>query len=192
MNNQPLSEKELEIINVIADGFRSNQRELSIHIGASLGMTNLLLRRLVTKGYLRIKQLTAKKMHYLLTPRGLSEKARKSLHYTRKTIESFGIIKEEIRRLLTTNLNDQIKEIYVIGEGDLADLVGMIIRDLERHYSVKRTIERPAQTSERLVIDASYELPLASDDGTNHINIMNLLSQTLSFRNNQSPPRTMT
>src|SRR5207302_1373710 len=89
LNNQPLSEKEFEIINIIADGFRSNQRVLSTHIGLSLGMTNLLLRRLATKGFLRIKQLDAKKVQYLLTPRGLSEKAQKSIHYTHKTLQSF-------------------------------------------------------------------------------------------------------
>jgi len=189
LNNQPLSEKEFEIINIIADGFRSNQRELSTHIGLSLGMTNLLLRRLATKGFLRIKQLDAKKVQYLLTPRGLAEKAQKSIHYTRKTLQSFGIIKEEIKRLLKISLTDEIKQFYVVGEGDLADLVSMILRDQfpEERYIIKHLAHLPAEVlGECLVLDAVSEPSDSANGLKNHINVLALLSENLSFHQNPS------
>src|SRR5438132_218472 len=96
LNKPELSEKEFEIINILGDDFRLNQRKISQHVNLSLGMTNLLLKRLVTKGYLRIRQLNRKKVDYILTPHGLSEKFRKTFHYTLKTIESFGFIRAEI------------------------------------------------------------------------------------------------
>lgn len=187
MNNQPLSEKEFEIINIIADGFRSNQRELSTHIGLSLGMTNLLLKRLATKGLLRIKQLDAKKFQYLLTPQGLSEKAKKSFHYTRKTLQSFGIIKEEIKRLLKANLTPEIKQFYVVGEGDLADLVSMLLRDqfLGEKYLITRMVHLPAEVpGECLVIDALSEPGSSSNGLKNHIYLLTSLSENLNFHEN--------
>src|SRR5689334_20998869 len=78
--NKPieLTEREFEMINVLAGGAVHNQRELSMKTRMSLGMTNFVLKRLVKKGLLKIRQLNRRKAEYLLTPRGFSEKAQKS------------------------------------------------------------------------------------------------------------------
>ena len=66
----------------------------------SLGMTNMLIRRLINKGHIRIKQLDKRKVEYMLTPKGFAEKMKKSVSYTLKTINSLGLIKDEVRSLL--------------------------------------------------------------------------------------------
>ena len=48
----------------------------------------------LTKDTSRINQLNKKKVEYLLTPKGFSEKMRKSVRYTIKTICSIGLIKK--------------------------------------------------------------------------------------------------
>ena len=63
--NQPeasLNEREFELVNIVGARLAANQRDLSRHMNLSLGMTNMLLRRLVTKGYIRIKQLDRRKV----------------------------------------------------------------------------------------------------------------------------------
>lgn len=136
-----LSEKEFEIINVVGDGFRTNQRFLSTRVGISLGMTNLLLRRLVLKGYLRARQLTPKKIEYLLTPRGLSEKTRKSLQYTLKTIESFGLVGEKLRFVLQEKLTPNIREISIVGEGHFLEFAWLVIKDfVDERIKVTRLV----------------------------------------------------
>lgn len=133
----PLTEKEFEIINVVADGFRFRQRDISNHVGLSLGMTNLLLKRMMTKGFLRAKQLDRKKVEYLLTPRGLSEKAKKTYFYTLKTIESFGLIRSKIIAILDHAVKPSTATFLILGRGDLADFIGLILRDYkEGRYGV--------------------------------------------------------
>ncbi len=157
MNNKPLTEKEFEIINIIADGFRSSQRELSSHVGLSLGMTNLLLRRLVTKGYLRIKQLNRKKIEYLLTARGFSEKAQKTYHYTLKTIESFSLIKEKIIEVLNKSITPQTRHIHIIGEGPVADFALLSLQEYSqgRYRLTSGKVPNLVQTEMLLVNAAS-------------------------------------
>ena len=92
----PLNEREFELVNIVGGELAANQRELSRHMNLSLGMTNMLLKRLVTKGYIRIKQLDRRKVEYLLTPKGFAEKVRKSVKYTLKTINSIGLIKKQL------------------------------------------------------------------------------------------------
>ncbi len=192
MNKTILTEKEFEIINVLADGFRANQRELSHHVGLSLGMTNLLLRRLATKGFLRIKQLNRKKVEYLVTPRSIAQKAQKTYHYTLKTIESFGLIRAQIRSLLQEEFHPGIRRIIVVGQGDLADLVRTILQELCSGTAciVDSSLQPPAmQDDKTLVIDASTNQKPNLSDSRNTINIMSTLTERLKVQGTRATTR---
>lgn len=66
-----------------ATGSRSRvtQRELAVSAGLSLGMTNILVRRLVERGWLALRRHSAKSITYLLTPEGTAEIARRTRGY---------------------------------------------------------------------------------------------------------------
>ncbi|MCX5681142.1 MAG: hypothetical protein NT079_02515, partial [Candidatus Omnitrophica bacterium] len=96
----------------------------------SLGQTNMLLRRLITKGYIRITQLDKRKVQYLLTPKGFSEKMNKSMKYMLKTINSIGVIKERIKALLKEVYGKGERKFFIFGESDLASLVEMAASEL--------------------------------------------------------------
>lgn len=78
---ETLPENEFSLIREITRDPEQTQRELSQNVGISLGMTNLLLKRLIKKGYIKVKQLNWNKTHYLLTFKGVMEKTRKSYAY---------------------------------------------------------------------------------------------------------------
>ena len=163
-----ISEKEFEVINLIASDASSTQRELALQTKMSLGMVNILLKRLVTKGYLRIRQLNRKKVEYLLTPAGFKEKLQKTYHYTLKTLESLGTIRSEIKRLLEVKLSPEIKRILVIGEGDLADLAVLALQELAGpNRRIERFSVRPATSlSDVFIVDASIRWPTSSQKNT--------------------------
>lgn len=70
------SYRELRVLtDVSSDGFVT-QRRLAKRYGLALGLTNLLIRRLVRKGYIKIVNLQRNRIRYLITPTGLMEKAR--------------------------------------------------------------------------------------------------------------------
>jgi DNA-binding MarR family transcriptional regulator len=60
---------------------RLTQRELARSVGLSLGMTNILVRRLVERGWLALRRHSAKSITYLLTPEGTGEIARRTRGY---------------------------------------------------------------------------------------------------------------
>lgn len=136
--NTPLNEHEFELVNIVGAQLAANQRELSRQMNLSLGMTNMLLRRLVTKGYIRIRQLNQKKTEYLLTPKGFSEKMRKSIKYTVKTITSISLIKKCFKELLSGHYAQGERVFYVLGESDFAFLVEVALKDLNiEDYQIK-------------------------------------------------------
>lgn len=131
MEPDPLNEREFELVNIIGKKIGFNQRDLSRHMELSLGQTNMLIRRLVSKGYIRIQQLNKKKVEYILTPQGFAEKMRKSIKYTVNTINSIGLIKNRLREIFRDLFNNgRPKCFYIVGESDLALLVDMIIKEI--------------------------------------------------------------
>jgi len=125
-----LDEREFELINIIGAELGSNQRDLSHHMDLSLGQTNMLIRRLIAKGYIRITQLNKKKVRYLLTPKGIAEKMSKSIRYTLKTINSIGLIKEKIKEVVVKSYENGERVFLVLGKSDFAHLIEVVFKEM--------------------------------------------------------------
>lgn len=130
MAQEPLNEREFELVNIVGAQLASNQRDLSRQMQMSLGMTNMLLRRLVSKGYIRIQQLNSRKVQYILTPKGFTEKMQKSVKYTLKTINSISLIKTRLRDMINALYLKGNRDFYVLGTSDLALLIETAVREL--------------------------------------------------------------
>lgn len=148
MNNLPqdkLNEREFELVNIVGARIASNQRDLSRHLDLSLGMTNMLLRRLVIKGYIRIRQLNKRKVEYMLTSKGFAEKMRKSIKYTVKTINSIGMIRSRLKEILVSFHEKGERKFVILGQSDLALLVEDVLKEVGLpEYQVFRVSELPA------------------------------------------------
>lgn len=129
MPNETLNEREFELINIVGSELGSSQRDLSHHIDLSLGATNMLLRRLIAKGYIRIGQLNKRKVKYILTPKGFSEKLKKSVKYTLKTIKSIELIKANIKEIILPSYEQGERSFIVLGRSDFALLIEMVFRE---------------------------------------------------------------
>lgn len=126
-----ITEKELTIIERLGNnGGAITQREIAEHTGFSLGLTNIILKRLTKKGYIKIRQLTPKKMHYILTRKGLAEKTKKSYRYIFRTIGEIRDINNRIQNLFQKEYQSGSKKIVIIGNNDLTEIIKLFSRDI--------------------------------------------------------------
>ena len=84
--NNFLNEESLQLIKEIEDDPSSNQRSLSQKLNISLGKTNYLLKELAKKGMVKIASFSkntkkAKKLKYILTPKGLEQKMKLTYYF---------------------------------------------------------------------------------------------------------------
>ena len=172
-----LDEREFELINIIGGDLGANQRVLSRRMNLSLGMTNLLIRRLVTKGYIRIRQLNKKKVEYLLTPKGFTEKMRKSVNYTVKTIYSISLIKNSLLSIVKNSYDQGARVFYILGGADLAGLIEMVMSEnLPHDYKTIRINEIPHELLDGIVLicrEGELILPM----GVRGVNVIAELAQ---------------
>ena len=125
-----ISEKEFAVIREISNNHLPDQRTIATRTGISLGLTNLIIKRLVKKGYIKAKQLDRKKIQYLLTPKGFSEKARKSYNFTLKTIGLLKTLRQKLQELVTSEYAKGAIEFSILGNGELADIVEFALRSM--------------------------------------------------------------
>ncbi len=132
MNGSLIGERELKIIEEISQDRNLTQRKISHRLGLSLGMTNLILKRLVTKGYIKVKGLNRRKVQYILTATGFAEKTRKSYRYFLKTICLLQEMKKKIQHLVLMEYEKDETHFIILGDGELADIVELSLKGLNK------------------------------------------------------------
>ena len=179
MPTDNLNEREFELVNIVGARLGANQRDLSRQMDMSLGMVNMLVRRMISKGYIRIKQLNKKKVEYLLTPKGFSEKMRKSVKYTIKTLSSIGLIRKRLRDLILNLYNKGERTFYVLGESDLVVLVEWTLNDLNlKECTYSRISQPPTNGAKGVVLICREESSKMGDKAIkNYVDLISELSK---------------
>ena len=96
-------ETHLKVLRRLEENPDLTQRELAEALGISLGKANYCLKALIGKGWIKannFKNSRNKSAYaYLLTPSGLEEKARITVHFLKQRISDYEQIKREIAEL---------------------------------------------------------------------------------------------
>ena len=123
-----VNEKELVILKEIAINHSPGQREIAKNSSFSLGLVNLIIKRLISKGLIKTKRLNQKRIQYIMTAKGFAEQTKRSYYYTLKTIEQFKMINKEIQDLVITCHKQGIREIVALGNKEFTMMIEMAIK----------------------------------------------------------------
>ena len=99
------------------------QRDLAMIAGASLGMTNSILKRLAQKGWITIKKLNSRNFQYAVTMDGINEIIRRSYSYFKRTIRNIVIFKDILEDLVFSAKHRNINTVILVGPSDLDFIV---------------------------------------------------------------------
>lgn len=113
-------ELELAVLEEIYNRQRVRQRDLADAIGASLGMTNAIIKRLSRKGLLTMRKVNNRNVAYAVTPAGIDAIARKSYRYLKRTMKSVVGYKDALEALVLEVKHRGYRSIVVLGRSDLA------------------------------------------------------------------------
>jgi DNA-binding MarR family transcriptional regulator len=118
-----------------------SQRELSHKFGIALGVTNACLRRMARKGWIRIRDLNPRRIGYYLTPKGIVEKTRLTIHLVSFRVQHYSELKKVIadrllemqrdglQRIVFYGVSDEMEVAYITLQGVNLKLVGIVEDD---------------------------------------------------------------
>lgn len=131
MDNQDIHT--LRIMGEIERDGNPSQRELSRSLNISLGLVNTFLKRLVSKGYFKVKTMPRNRVKYFLTPEGLARKSRLTVEYLHYSSRFY----KDIKRLLIGKFKEmeenRIASILFFGAGEVAELAYLYLQLTDIH-----------------------------------------------------------
>jgi DNA-binding MarR family transcriptional regulator len=105
-----------------------SQRELSKRLNISVGLVNTFMKRLVNKGYFKVKTMPRNRLKYFLTPEGLARKSRLTAEYLRYSVNFYRDIKHLILNTYHEMENKEVKQILFYGAGEVAELAYLYLQ----------------------------------------------------------------
>jgi EPS-associated MarR family transcriptional regulator len=100
MNNKDIR---LDLLRKIQANSQYTQRELSQEMGISLGKVNYCMQKLIERGWLKLTNFSRNSNKlgymYLLTPKGIEQKALLTTLFLKTKLEEYEMLKDEIRQL---------------------------------------------------------------------------------------------
>jgi DNA-binding Lrp family transcriptional regulator len=174
--------RDLQLLEAVEADSRVTQRGLSTQLGIALGLTNIYLKRLVRKGYIKCVNVQSNRITYLLTPHGIAEKLRLTYEFMDYSLHLYGEVRQHLRAVIRECAAAD-RRVAIFGRGEAAELsyltlkefgldpcaifdlegggdfLGMPVLPITRHTEVAydlmivATLESPGQPVARLIKD---------------------------------------
>jgi predicted transcriptional regulator len=120
--------RDLKLLEAVEQDSRVTQRTLATKLGIALGLTNIYLRRLVRKGYIKCVNVQPNRISYLITPRGIGEKARLMYEFMDYSLHLYSEVRQHLRVVLAECAAAD-RRVAIYGRGEAAELAYLSLKE---------------------------------------------------------------
>jgi len=114
--------RELSLLEHIEADPDINQATLADRLGVAVGTVNWHLKRMVAKGYVKVKRAERKKLRYIITPEGLAFRARLTVDYIEQSFILYRRTRKRAQEQIERLKDSGHLAVRIVGEGDIADV----------------------------------------------------------------------
>ncbi|MCL0068044.1 winged helix-turn-helix domain-containing protein, partial [Peptococcaceae bacterium] len=86
-------QNEYAVLKYIKDNHQTSQRKIAENTGLSVGTVNLLIKKMVREGLIKLERINGRTLHYILTPKGIAEKTKLTYAYLKMSYQQIIRIK---------------------------------------------------------------------------------------------------
>src|SRR5262249_47566139 len=120
--------RDLQLLEAVEKDARVTQRTLASKLGIALGLTNIYLKRLVRKGYIKCVNVQSNRISYLITPRGIAEKARLTYEFMDYSLHLYGEVRQHLRAALQECAAAN-RRVAIYGRGEAAEIASLSLKE---------------------------------------------------------------
>jgi DNA-binding MarR family transcriptional regulator len=114
--------RELNLLSEIERNPDSTQIGMAAKLGVAVGTVNWHVKRMVAKGYVKVKRAERRKLRYIITPAGLALRARLTVDYIENSMRLYRQLRQAARREISRARAKGYQAVRVRGDGDVADV----------------------------------------------------------------------
>ncbi len=122
MDDSVRDTRDLTLLEEIERDPDTSQITLATRLGVAVGTVNWHLKRLVAKGYVKVKRAERKKLRYIITPEGIALRARLTVAYVENQMTLYRQVREEAQKVLKNVRKKGFRAVHIVGDGDIADI----------------------------------------------------------------------
>ncbi len=100
MAENPETTREMILLEQIEIDPNITQASLATQLGVAVGTVNWHLKRMIAKGYVKVKRAERRKLRYIITPEGITFRARLTVDYIEQSFLLYRNIRKRVRELL--------------------------------------------------------------------------------------------
>jgi DNA-binding MarR family transcriptional regulator len=127
--------KSLLLLDEISKGEQLSQRDLSKKFNIALGLVNSYIKNLVSKGYITIKAIPAKRYAYYLTPKGFAEKTRLTYHLLQDFTNLYKNARRDFRQLFYTLYAAGVRKVVFAGVDEAAEIAYLSLQEFDIEFA---------------------------------------------------------
>jgi DNA-binding MarR family transcriptional regulator len=165
LNTQEITDHEYALLDSIyhhADARPVRQRDLAKVVGISLGMTNVILRKLAQKGWVVIRRINSRNIQYAVTPSGIDQISKRSLLFLKRTVQNVVFYKDMLDRLIGDLKARGYRAIVLVGKSDFDFVLAYLCQKHRLDFMESQT---PSRVEGAKVIFAEDVAGVPSNDG---------------------------
>jgi DNA-binding MarR family transcriptional regulator len=121
MAENPETTREMILLEQIENDPNITQASLATHLGVAVGTVNWHLKRMIAKGYVKVKRAERRKLRYIITPEGISFRARLTIDYIEQSFLLYRSIRKRARELLSEVRRNGYDHIRIDTDANLDD-----------------------------------------------------------------------
>jgi len=118
--HQPDPVRELILLEEIEHDPDVTQANLAAQLGVAGGTVNWHLKRLVSKGYVKVKRAQRRKLRYIITPEGIALRTRLTINYIETSMRLYRRTRQRVLEILQEIKESGYDRVRIQGEGDIA------------------------------------------------------------------------
>jgi len=122
MSIPPESSRDLIILERIEQNPDATQASLATHLGVAVGTINWHLKRLIAKGYVKVRRVERRKLRYIITPDGLALRARLTIDYIQTSFRLYRQVRSRVQAVLDEARRAGVREVRLDGDGEIAEI----------------------------------------------------------------------
>ena len=122
METSPDTGREMAILEHIEHDPDVTQASLATQLGVAVGTVNWHLKRLISKGYVKIKRAERKKLRYIITPEGIALRTRLTVDYVEQQFKLYRNMRQRVKEQIENIRLAGYKSVKIEGGGDVADV----------------------------------------------------------------------
>jgi DNA-binding MarR family transcriptional regulator len=130
-----IKQQEYALLNEIAQDSMVTQANLSDRLGMAVGSVNWYIKRLITRGLVKVSHLNRTRLKYDLTPEGMSVFTQRALLYAGDSLKVYSNFRQKAKALVSELQQGNIRQVYLDGQDEMSDILRLTCIEAGMHIS---------------------------------------------------------